>query len=65
MSSPAGEAGGLAGQATTGREEETLPGTLVYPAGDLPAQPLLAALPLVPCLRPTPVPVGCPPQPGS
>ena len=35
-----GEAGGLAGQASTGREKETLPGTLSStPAGDLPARP--------------------------
>lgn len=34
-----GGAGGLAGQASTGREKETLPGTLVYPAGHLPARP--------------------------
>lgn len=68
-----GEAGGLAGQASTGREKETLPGTLSStPAGDLPARPRPVPdddspvtpaspgllCPPVPCLRLTSVPVG-------
>ena len=68
-----GEAGGLAGQASPGREEELLAGTLIYPRWwparpAPPFQPVTPvtpasprpALPPVPCLRPTLVPVGWP-----